>query len=65
MAFIPPKSDIGPEPRLVRIVFMVEDSSGNMLHGQTLDIEVLPVNNQVSLSVITDHNATFPIADKY
>lgn len=47
VAYIPPLSDIGPESRLVRFAYTIEDSSGNKLYGQTFDIEVLPVNNQV------------------
>ncbi|XP_076440206.1 LOW QUALITY PROTEIN: FRAS1-related extracellular matrix protein 1-like [Babylonia areolata] len=47
VAYIPPQADIGPESRLVRFAYTIEDSSGNKLYGQTFDIEVLPVNNQV------------------
>ncbi|XP_035826441.1 FRAS1-related extracellular matrix protein 1 [Aplysia californica] len=47
IAYIPPKTDIGPESRLVRLAYTVEDSSGNKLYGQTFDIEVNPVNNRV------------------
>ena len=47
VAYIPPLSDIGPESRLVRFAYTIEDSSGNKLYGQTFDIEVQPVNNQV------------------
>nr|KAG5697393.1 hypothetical protein BaRGS_008819 [Batillaria attramentaria] len=47
VAYIPPLSDTGPESRLVRFAYTIEDSSANKLYGQTFDIEVLPVNNQV------------------
>ncbi|XP_059163073.1 FRAS1-related extracellular matrix protein 1-like [Physella acuta] len=47
IAYIPPMADIGPESRLVRLAYTVEDGSGNKLYGQTFDIEVNPVNNHV------------------
>ncbi|XP_013072951.2 FRAS1-related extracellular matrix protein 1-like isoform X1 [Biomphalaria glabrata] len=47
IAYIPPTNDIGPESRLVRLAYTVEDGSGNKLYGQTFDIEVNPVNNHV------------------
>ncbi|PVD22707.1 hypothetical protein C0Q70_15963 [Pomacea canaliculata] len=47
VAYIPPTADIGPESRLVRFAYTIEDSSANKLYGQTFDIEILPVNNQV------------------
>lgn len=47
VAYLPPLADIGPESRLVRFAFTIQDSSGNKMYGQTFDIEVLPVNNQV------------------
>ncbi|CAL1546387.1 unnamed protein product, partial [Lymnaea stagnalis] len=40
IAYIPPAADIGPESRLVRLAYTVEDGSGNKLYGQTFDIEV-------------------------
>ncbi|GFO18835.1 fras1-related extracellular matrix protein 1 [Plakobranchus ocellatus] len=51
IAYIPPQEDIGPESRLVRIAFTIEDGSGNKLYGQTFDIEVNPVNNHAPIFV--------------
>ncbi|XP_050400427.2 FRAS1-related extracellular matrix protein 1 [Patella vulgata] len=47
IAYLPPREDIGPLPRLVRFVYTVEDGNRNKIYGQTFDIEVLPVNNRV------------------
>ncbi|XP_060082236.1 FRAS1-related extracellular matrix protein 1-like [Ylistrum balloti] len=46
IAYMPPMDDIGPEARLVRFVYTVQDSSGNQVLGQYFEIDVQPVNNQ-------------------
>lgn len=46
IAYMPPFNDIGPEPRLVRFVYSVQDTSGNRVLSQHFDIEIHPINNQ-------------------
>ena len=46
IGYMPPIKDIGPEPRLVRFVYTVQDSSGNKVLGQQFDIDVQPVNDK-------------------
>jgi hypothetical protein len=46
IAYMPPLADIGPESRLVRFVYTVQDSSGNQVLGQYFEIDVQPVNDQ-------------------
>lgn len=46
IAYMPPIKDIGPEPRLVRFVYTVQDSSGNKVLGQQFDIDIQPVNDK-------------------
>ena len=46
IAYMPPISDIGPESRLVRFVYTVQDSSGNKVLGQYFEIDVQPVNDK-------------------
>ncbi|KAK3090222.1 hypothetical protein FSP39_010172 [Pinctada imbricata] len=46
IAYMPPMSDIGPESRLVRFVYTVQDSSGNKVLGQYFEIDVQPVNDK-------------------
>lgn len=46
IGYMPPMKDIGPEPRLVRFVYTVEDASGNKVLGQQFDIDVQPVNDK-------------------
>ena len=50
IAYIPPQTDIGPESRLVRMAFTVEDASGNKLYGQTFDIEVSQLTSRLHLT---------------
>lgn len=46
IAYMPPLVDIGPESRLVRFVYTVQDSSGNQVLGQYFEIDVQPVNDK-------------------
>lgn len=46
IAYMPPLADIGPESRLVRFVYTVQDSSGNQVLGQYFEIDVQPVNDK-------------------
>ena len=46
IGYMPPLQDIGPEARLVRFVYTVQDSSGNKVLNQQFDIDVQPVNDK-------------------
>ncbi|KAJ8305475.1 hypothetical protein KUTeg_016020 [Tegillarca granosa] len=46
IAYMPPMDDIGPQARLVRFVYTVQDSNRNKVLGQYFDIDIQPVNNQ-------------------
>lgn len=46
IGYMPPLRDIGPEARLVRFVYTVQDSSGNKVLNQQFDIDVQPVNDK-------------------
>jgi hypothetical protein len=46
IGYMPPMKDIGPDPRLVRFVYTVQDSSGNKVLGQQFDIDIQPVNDK-------------------
>ncbi|XP_052685461.1 FRAS1-related extracellular matrix protein 1-like isoform X2 [Crassostrea angulata] len=46
IAYMPPIADIGPESRLVRFVYTVQDISGNQVLGQYFEIDVQPVNDK-------------------
>ena len=46
VGYMPPIEDIGSEPRLVRFVYTVQDSSGNKVLNQQFDIDVQPVNDK-------------------
>lgn len=46
IGYMTPLQDIGPEARLVRFVYTVQDSSGNKVLNQQFDIDVQPVNNK-------------------
>ncbi|XP_045159464.2 FRAS1-related extracellular matrix protein 1-like [Mercenaria mercenaria] len=46
IGYMPPMKDIGPEPRLVRFVYTVQDASGNKVLGQQFDIDIQPVNDK-------------------
>ncbi|WAR22721.1 FREM1-like protein [Mya arenaria] len=46
IGYMPPMKDIGSEPRLVRFMYTVQDSSGNKVLGQQFDIDVQPVNDK-------------------
>ncbi|KAH3695332.1 FRAS1-related extracellular matrix protein 1-like [Dreissena polymorpha] len=54
IGYMPPMADIGPEPRLVRFVYTVQDSSGNKVLGQQFDIDVQPVNDRPP-TFVTSH----------
>lgn len=51
IAYMPPLTDIGPEGRLVRFVYTVQDASGNRVLDQYFDIDVQPVNDKAPLFI--------------
>jgi hypothetical protein len=51
IAYMPPLTDIGPESRLVRFVYTVQDASGNRVRDQYFDIDVQPVNDKAPLFI--------------
>lgn len=53
IGYMPPMEDIGPEPRLVRFMYTVQDSSGNKVLGQQFDIDVQPVNDKAPQFVVS------------
>lgn len=53
IGYMPPVDDIGPEPRLVRFMYTVQDSSGNKVLGQQFDIDVQPVNDKSPQFVVS------------
>lgn len=53
IGYMPPQKDIGPEPRLVRFMYTVQDSSGNKVLGQQFDIDVQPVNDKAPQFVVS------------
>lgn len=53
IGYMPPMKDIGPEPRLVRFVYAVQDSSGNKVLGQQFDIDVQPVNDKAPVFIFS------------
>ena len=46
IAYVPPMNDIGPEARLVRFSYTVQDARGNKILNQHFDVDIQPVNNQ-------------------
>lgn len=53
IAYMPPMKDIGPEPRLVRFLYTVQDSSGNKVLGQQFNIDIQPVNDKAPKFIIS------------
>lgn len=55
IGYMPPLKDIGPEARLVRFVYTVQDSSGNKVLNQQFDIDVQPVNDKYPEFIVTSN----------
>ncbi|XP_013786136.2 FRAS1-related extracellular matrix protein 1-like [Limulus polyphemus] len=46
VAYMPPASDVGPNPQTLQVVMSVSDRQGNTVTGQFFNITILPVDNQ-------------------
>mgnify|MGYP000190424408 CR=1 FL=1 len=67
IGYMPSLDDIGPEPRLVRFMYTVQDSSGNKVLGQQFDIDVQPVNDKpphfVSIKLLVEEGGILGISN--
>ncbi|KAL4235762.1 FRAS1-related extracellular matrix protein 1 [Mactra antiquata] len=53
IGYMPPMKDIGPEPRLVRFIYTVQDASGNKVLGQQFNIDIQPVNDKAPAFIVS------------
>ena len=58
IVYMPPVKDIGPIRRYAKFEFSVSDLDGNTISGQTFDITILPVNNQIPHASISPIHVT-------